>query len=235
MTTPSDQKFSVDLILRLACAAQRANGKYIKDGDAGAVYADDGKMVGYTYTNKDLVRAMLLPNSYEAMKEYKPPLLNVTQADVELVEDIRKYFKRLLFSVIEGENDFQTTINALLNTDECNLSYLGFLVCLPSVYDRDSAKTRVKRTLKDCEAGVIGAVDDTVADLDAEIIEVKKSKNFDAHNVIAIVDNKIVSWMTSKPPTVGPAVIVKARVKGFNENWLTKLPETRLNYVKVAQ
>ena len=28
--------------------------------------------------------------------------------------------------------------------------------------------------------------------MDSEIVEVKKSKNFDAHNVIAIVDNKIV-------------------------------------------
>lgn len=233
MSSLDEKKFPVEQILLLSCAAQRMNGQYLKVSEA--VYADDGKLVGYKHNNKDLVKSMLVPSAFEAMKEFRPPLLNVNMADAELVKEIRQYFKRLLFSAIEGENEFQTTVNSLLGSEECGLSHVGFLVCLPSVYERDSNKTRVKRSLKDCEAGCLGAVGDELVDLDAEIVEVKKSKNFDAHNVLAIIDNKIVSWMTNKPPVVGPAVILKAKVKSFNENWITKLPETRLNYVKVYQ
>lgn len=232
MSVPSEKTFSVELILRLSCAAQRVNGTYLKVTEP--IYTSDNVLAGYKFANKDLVRSMLL-GSHEGYGEFKPQLLNVINEDVEQVEDIRKYFKRLIFAAVEGENEFQMTVNQLLNTEEIELNKLGFLVCLPSVYDKDSTKTRVKKSLKECEAGVIGSVDDELRDLDSEIVEVRKSKNFEAFNVVAIVDNKIVSWMTKNAPQVGPAVILKAKVKGFNENWLTKLPETRLNYVKVYQ
>jgi hypothetical protein len=36
------KEFPIQQILELACAAQRVNGAYIKDGDATTVYAEDG-------------------------------------------------------------------------------------------------------------------------------------------------------------------------------------------------
>jgi hypothetical protein len=41
--------------------------------------------------------------------------------------------------------------------------------------------------------------------------------------------------MSNKEPTVGPAVVVKAKVKGFGINYQTGKTETRLNYVRIAQ
>ena len=105
---------------------------------------------------------------------------------------------------------------------------------LPSVYDKDSNKTRAKKALKDCEAGVVGAVDDELRDLDSEIVEVKKSKTYDAYNVLAIVDNKIVSWMSKYELKLGNTVIVKAKVKDHAKHWKHDIPVTRLNYVKAA-
>jgi hypothetical protein len=227
------KKYPVELILRLACAAQRVNNGYLKEHEG--IYTDDNKLVGVKYSNRDLIKVMLEPNQAIAQSEFKPQLLKVTKADVELAETIRKYFKRLIFAAVEGENEFQMTVNHLLSVEETEMNKLGFIACLPSVYEKDYNKTRATKALRDCEESVLGSVDDELRDLDSEIVEVKKSKNFDAHNVLAIVDNKIVSWMTKNPPTVGPAVILKAKVKGYNTNWLTKLPETRLNYVKVFQ
>jgi hypothetical protein len=229
-----EKMYSVELILRLACAAQRVNNGYLKGPEA--IYTDDSKLVGFKYSNRDLVMAMLDPDKVTTLGEHKPELLNVTRADADLVEKMRAYYKRLIFAAVEGTNEFQVTVNGLLNSEEVALSgTLGYLVCLPSVYERDKSKTYSTKALKDCEAGVIGTVDEWLNDKDSEIVDVKKSKNFDAYNVLAIIDNKIVSWMCNKPPVVGPAVVIRAKIKGYNENWLTKLPETRLNYVKVAQ
>jgi hypothetical protein len=72
-------------------------------------------------------------------------------------------------------------------------------------------------------------------DKDCEVIQVKKSKNFDGYGVLAIIDNKIVSWYSRHVLTVGPAVMIKCKIKEHSENWQTKKPETRLNYVKIAQ
>ena len=75
----------------------------------------------------------------------------------------------------------------------------------------------------------------SIVDKDCEIIEVKRSNNFDAYNILAIIDNKIVSWFSKHELKVGDCIVQKAKVKQHGENWLTKNSETRLNYVKAAQ
>lgn len=111
----------------------------------------------------------------------------------------------------------------------------GYVACLPSVHARDIVQTKVKRAARSVEEGCLAEIGSTVKDLDAEIISSVKSKNFEGWNIDAIISNKMVSWMNKTNLNLGPAVVVKAKVKDCNKHWKHQNDVTRLHYVKVAQ
>jgi len=106
---------------------------------------------------------------------------------------------------------------------------------LPSVQARDEAQNKIKKIARTVEEGFLGNPGDRLANLDCEILEVNKSKNYEAWNICAIIDNKMASWMSQTKLTVGPCVIIKAKVKDNSKHWRHGNDETRLNYVKAAQ
>jgi hypothetical protein len=227
-------EFPVQKVLELACAAQRTNQAYIKQAEYK--YDDEGKFLFVKHENKSLIRHALGIDKYSnTEQEFRPMQLFVEDADKELATEIRTYYKRLMFAAVKGDNDFQTEIFSLLMTEEMPGNKIGWIASLPSVYQRDVIKNKVERLFRNADNKYLADIGEVLLDKDCEILQVKRSKNFDAWNVSAIIDNKIVSWMSSKEVFVGPAVIVKAKVKQHVENWNCKKSETRLNYVKVAQ
>lgn len=227
-------EFPVQKVLELACAAQRTNKAYIKTAEY--IYDDQGKFVFVKHENKTLVRSALGIDKYDkAEQEFRPMQLFVEDQDKELADEIRSYYKRLMFSAVKGDNEFQTEVFSLLMTEDMPSNKIGFIACLPSVYVRDVGKNKLEKMFRIADSVALGEVGDMLLDKDCEILQVNRSKNFDAWNILAIIDNKIVSWMSNKEPRVGPAVVIKAKVKQHAENWLCKKIETRLNYVKIAQ
>lgn len=227
-------EYNTQKVLELACAAQRTYGAYIKEPEYK--YDSEGKFLFVKHTNKDLVKYALGILKYSnTEQEFRPFDLILTPEDAEQAEQIRKYFRRLMFSAVKGTNEFETEVNALLESETIPDKKVGYIACLPSVYLREKAKTDTKKSLADCEDSKLAEEGSNVLDKDCEILRVVRSKNFDAWNILAIIDNKIVSWMSSKEVKVGPAVVIKAKVKGFGANYQTGKTETRLNYVKVAQ
>lgn len=225
-------EFSVKQVLELACAAQRANGDYIKD--TVWIYDDDLKPLYRKEPNKFLMLFSLgcQPHYDDANR---PDILTITEQDKQQAEEIQKYFRKFMFGAIAGENEFQTEVNTILNSDTVKQNKFGFIACLPSVMARDVKRNVVKRSLRDCDNEPLAVVDAKLLDLDCEIVEVKRSNNFDAWNISAIINNKIVSWFSKIELKTGPCVIVKAKVKTHGENWTTKKVETRLNFVKAVQ
>ena len=226
----------VQKVLELACAAQRTNQSYIKTAEY--VYSNDEptKFMFVKHENKTLIRHALGIDKYSnTEQEFRPMQLFLEQQDKDLADEIRSYYKRLMFSAVKGDNEFQTEVFSLLMTEHMLANKIGFIACLPSVYVRDLGKTKLDRAFRQADNAVLGEVGDMLLDKDCEILQVNRSKNFDAWNILAIIDNKIVSWMNNKEPRVGPAVVIKAKIKQHAENWLCKKTETRLNYVKVAQ
>lgn len=227
-------EFSVQKVLELACAAQRTNKAYIKTAEY--VHDTEGKFLYVKHDNKTLIRYALGIDKYNnAEQEFRPMSIALETQDAELSEEIRSYYKRLMFSAVKGDNEFQTEIFSLLMTEHMPANKIGFIACLPSVYVRDMGKTKLERVFRQVDSMALGEVGDMLLDKDCEILQVNRSKNFDAWNILAIIDNKIASWMNNKEPKLGPAVIIKAKVKQHAENWLCKKTETRLNYVKIAQ
>ena len=225
--------FQVQQILELACAAQRINGAYLKETEW--VYDSEEKPVFQKQTNKILMLVTLTPAIWTADPAHQPLPLKVTEEDKLQAEAVRKYFRKFMFGAIAGENEFQTEVNAILSNDTVKTNKFGFIACLPSVMERDVKRSEIKKSLRECDNEALADVDKTVFDLDCEIIEVKRSNNFDAWNINAIINNKIVSWFSKKEMKAGPCVVQKAKVKSHGENWITKKIETRLNYVKAVQ
>jgi hypothetical protein len=227
------KEFPTQQVLELACAAQRVNGAYIKETEA--VYSDDGMYMYSKQTNKMLMLVTAHPAIWTADPKDKPADLNVLPEDIALAEEIKSYFKRLMFAAITGDNDFQTNINSFLNADGIESKNFGYIACLPSVYARDKAFNKIKKVARSLEEGYLGEVGSRLKDLDCEILESVKSKNFEGYNISAIINGKMASWLNKTDLTAGPCVIVKAKVKDHSKHWKHQNDVTRLNYVKAVQ
>lgn len=228
-----EREFSATQVLELACSAQRTNSDYVKEGLA--IYANDGKFMGMKTSNKLLIQLTLDIVKWSGEQKDHPALLKVTAEDKDFAAEIKKYYRRLMFAAIQGEDEFRTKVNALLESDVVKVGDFGFVACLPSVFRRDYAVYQTEKKAKLVDMEYIGLIGDNLLDKDCEILSSKKSKNFEAFNIDAIIDNKFVSWMSQKDLKPGNCVIVKAKVKAFSEHWKYKVPVTRLNYVKAAQ
>jgi hypothetical protein len=229
----SKKTFPTQQVLELACAAQRIHGAYIKEPEA--VWAEDGVYMYTKQTNKMLMLCTVDPAIWTADPKEAPIPLRVLPEDTAQAEEIKNYFKRLLFAAIEGENEFQTNINSFLSAEQIETKNFGYIACLPSVYARDKVHNKVKRAARSVEEGFLGEVGSNLKDLDAEILSSIKSKNFDGYNIDAIINNRMASWLNKTNLNPGACVIVKAKVKDHTKHWKHQNDVTRLNYVKAAQ
>lgn len=227
-------EYPLQQVLELACAAQRANNDYVKMTEP--VYSNDNKLMSYKWDNKLLMLTTLDPTKFTPSEDkLKPPLLCTNLEDRDLANEMQKFYRRLAFTAIEGDNEFLTTLNSLLNSDNVPTNRLGFIACLPSVYKRDINRYRIEKTVKVADDEYIGNIGDDLFDKDSEVLTCQRSKNFEAFNIEAIIDNKIASWMSKYELKLGPAVIVKAKIKDHAKHWKHGISVTRLNYVKAAQ
>ena len=229
----SKKEFPTQQVLELACAAQRVNGSYIKESEA--VWAEDGVYMYTKQTNKMQMLCTVIPTNWTADPKDAPMPLKVTEEDVALAQEIKTYYKRLLFAAIEGENDFQTNINSFLSSDNIETKNFGYIACLPHVYVKDKMQNKLKKVSRSVDEGYLGEVGSNLKDLDAEILSSVKSKNFEGYNIDAIISNKMVSWINKTSLNLGACVVVKAKVKDHSKHWKHQNDVTRLNYVKAAQ
>lgn len=218
--------------LELACAAHRINKGYLKEPKVE--YDSAGTVLFTVPTNRELIH-FNLKNPLVPVTAIAPLRVVITDEDREMVSSIRRYFRKLVFQAVKNDDEFWTQLNAILTNEEIAENRLGFVACLPTTYLRDAAATRFEKVVNDLTPSHLGLVNEQLLDKDCEIIEVKRSKNYDAWNFCAIIDNKLVSWMGSIELTLGACVIIKAKVKDHSLHWKYQIPETRLNYVKAFQ
>jgi hypothetical protein len=103
------------------------------------------------------------------------------------------------------------------------------------VYVKDKVQNKIKKVSRSVDEGYLGEVGSNLKDLDAEILSSIKSKNFEGYNIDAIINNKMVSWISKTGLELGACVIVKAKIKDHTKHWKHQNDVTRLNYVKAAQ
>lgn len=229
------KQLPLQTVLEVACAAQRYNKDYLKSYKE--IYSADGTVMAYDFPNKELMRQALGLTDHNPKQDpiFNAPLICTNLSDRDLANDIKKYYRRLMFNAVAGDDDFYTEVNALLNSENVPENRLGFIACLPHIYRKAIAKKTLEKVVDSLDAGYVGQIGDLLEDKDCEIIEVRRSKNYDAWNVLAIIDNKMVSWMGKYELIPGPCVVIRARVKDQAKHWGNQHDETRLNYVKAAQ
>lgn len=228
--------YPLQLMLELACAAQRVNNAYIKSTEA-VVSADNTKVLYYRHTNRSMMQVALGEFNSLSVSDplLQPPLICTNLADQELATEIQQYYRRLAFAAIQGDDEFKTELNSLLTSNEVPINKIGFIACLPSLFSRDYAKTQMEKRIKTLDQGHVALIGENILDKDCEILSIMRSKNFDAWNIDAIIDNKMVSWMSNSALKFGPCVVIKAKVKDHSSHWKYGVPVTRLNYVKAFQ
>lgn len=228
------KEFPLQEVLELACAAQRFNNEYLKTTES--VFNTEGKFMYMKHANKVLVRkALKLVDPNNVALEFAPQDIFVEDADREYAIEIQKYFKRLMFAAVKGDNEFQMEVNSLLTLAVVPENKIGFIACLPSVYRRDSAANQIEKRLRTLDNEYLAEINSSIFDKDCEILASQRSKNFDAWNIDAIIDNKMVSWFSKVDMKVGPCVVIKGKVKDHSNHWKYKNPVTRLNYIKAVQ
>jgi hypothetical protein len=227
------KEFPLQEVLELACAAQRVNKAYIKEVES--VFDIEGKFLFMKHANKALVRKALKLADSNTSPEFAPQDIFIEDVDRELAVEIQKYFKRLMFAAVKGDNEFQMEVNTLLTLAVVPENKIGFIACLPSVYRRDSANNQIENRIRTLDHEYLAPINSNIFDKDCEILASQRSKNFDAWNIDAIINNMMVSWMSKVDLKVGPCVIVKAKIKDHAKHWKHDNAVTRLNYVKAAQ
>jgi hypothetical protein len=227
------KEFPLQEVLELACAAQRVNKAYIKEVES--VFDTEGKFLFMKHSNKALVRKALKLAESNTSSEFAPQDIFVEDVDREYATEIQKYFRRLMFSAVKGDNEFQMEVNTLLTLGVIPENKIGFIACLPSVYKRDHANNQIEKRIRTTDKEYLGSIGSTILDQDCEIIGSVRSKNFDAWNIDAIINNKMVSWFSKIDMKVGPCVVVKGKIKDHSLHWKHQTPVTRLNYIKAVQ
>lgn len=227
--------FPVQRALELSCAAQRFNNCYQKESET--LWTDDGRTMGYKHSNKVLMLWTLDQTKREgADPQYVPPVIQTDERDSKLTEEIRTYYRRLMFSILaQPDNQFLQEVHSLLNKEMMNANKLGFVACLPHVYEKDRKRNDINKIIRDCENAYLAGKETKLFNLQATILDCARSKNFDAYNVLAIVENKLVSWFSKQKIEDKDISIASAKVKAHNENYFSKKYETRLNYVKIRK
>lgn len=230
------KEFATQDVLELACAAQRWNKGYLKTAEA--VFEDSGEIRFWKQPNKINIlyslKSYSVPDGIDPRQ--MPVQLQVEEEDRAEAAEIRKFFKRLVFSAVKGTNEFETEINAILSSDNVAANQIGYVACLPSVFKRDYSKNQIEKRARSLDKGYVGDIGQQLLDKDCEVLESNRSKNFDAFNITAIIDNKMVSWFSKTDLKLGACVLVKAKVKDHTTHWKLKDTDvTRLNYVKAAQ
>jgi hypothetical protein len=229
-----ERKASVQEILELSCSAYRTLGKYIKEAEFW--FKDiDPKQTPKEVPNKLLIQCTL--RYYKWEHNYMPPKdLVITQADKDLADEIRAYYRRLAFTIIgDDNNSFDSTVFSYLNATEMEISNVGFIAYLPEKYRKELSLNHVTKVLRTIDNDYLGSIGTEISDLDGEIIDIVQSKNYDAYNIHAVIDNKLCSWMTKSTLKLGPAIIINGKIKEHSKHWKYNNNVTRLHYVRIFQ
>ena len=230
-----NNSFSTQTVLELACATYRINGKYQKESQA--IYDNEGKYLYTKFANKTLM-LMAVGVDFRPDKYHKsqPPLVKIKGEDRDLANKIKKYYRKLVFSVLAENDLFWTTVNQLLTTDQIAKDSFGFVACLPHLYHKEVVEDSLNALYNSAEDRHLGSIGDTFNDRDCEVIEVRQSASYpELVNVYGIADSCLVWWMSRNPVIAGPCVIVKSKIKDHSTHWKNEKRVTRLNYVVAAQ
>lgn len=215
-------------VLVLACAIQRAKGKYVNI--YSSIVFDENVIP--EYTNKDVLFFYLVPC---AKPEGYVPDLKVLPEDHQQVQDIIKFYRKLTFGVLaENLNDYLKNISRILGNAECQQKDLGVISSIPNTYLRDVARADKDAIIKATTGEVFGNVGDSV-ELFCHLVDVRYIEKIECHAHTAVDSSgRLIEFLGKKQLGFEKDDIhIRAKIKDHREHFQTKKPLTQLNYVKL--
>ena len=218
--TPGDL-FPVATVWAAACAAQRINGRYIKQDEFD--YPEGGQAVLTATASRTTMRELLA----------NPDLL--TAQDFEQGAECKTFLQNdITFRALKNKlTEFDSATSKVLaveeNFDSAQHKYeLAVIASLPASRTRALERQATDSRVRQATGAYVGAVGDKVA-LDVEVIKTNYSQQWNTWYATAITsDNRAVFFAFREQLTIGNSILIKGTVKAHRTG------TTQLNRVKIV-
>jgi len=208
--------FTADQVWGLAVQVNELNKGYYKDD----VWDHSGDAPIRTHrANKTLLKELLRDNA--------------TPTDDEIAQGqaIRKHFKGFLLKQLTGTmSDFDRTALQLAEMDQFQTQdtyEFAVISCLPNRCQKDQVRSQVQ-SAKQVSTPLDGQKGDLIK-IEVDILMCVRSSTYNKCRISAKAMDKVVDFWYPTPLAEGSTVVIKARIKEFLDDGVT-----RLNYVKLA-
>lgn len=222
--------FPIEQSLEFSFAAFRVNGGYNKTNG----YDPNGRV--FRFSNKEIVYYMSSMSSKETTTTWIPETfvpVEVTDEDRENVKELHKFFRRYTMLVFgDSLNQFQKDMYAVYSKEKVSSKDLGFVAYIPQFFKNESSELAYKKALKDSYSESKHFLDKQVIGV-AEILKRIYLKDYGIFLYIAGVNGNLVNFTKNESIEVGSVYSIRAKVKASDFERETRLPMTKLNYVKL--
>ncbi len=219
--------YPVDRVLGIAFAAYRKNDGYVKQ--------TNGVGSERVWSNKELVSfTMSSQEGSNWVPETFVPL-EITDVDNEKVTSTKQYIKRYTLNLLSGDiTSFQQDVFDAVMSDEITANKISLIAYVPEFVERELKQKEYVKRLKAEFANSVHYTDRVTG-----VCEILKSfylKNYETYLYVGGIDGNLVTFTnTSNRYVVGKKYKLTAKTKKADQCNDTKLPQTRLNYVKMKE
>ena len=228
-------EFDNKIVLATAFATHRVNGGHFSDtrrfSEGTATLFSNKEMMIYNLSPED---DKLIPADFQKFKVLEEDYKNA-EAGVAFL------MKENALQIIAGTlTDFMKNLLALIKAEKIQRDHFGIVCLLPKIYFEKNKTKSLKKDMKETYGASthIGSVGDKLFDQEVFVTDIKFVEKFGCHAINGVIGNNLISFFKEfeqgKPlPKVDATLKINAKVKRHGENWITKMPETQLNYVKI--
>ena len=218
--TPGDL-FPVATVWAAACAAQRINGRYIKQDEFD--YPEGGQAVLTATASRTTMRELLANPDRLTAQDFEQG----AECKTFLQNDIT--FRALKNKLTEFDSATSKVLAVEENFDSAQHKYeLAVIASLPASRTRALERQATDSRVRQATGAYVGAVGDKVA-LDVEVIKTNYSQQWNTWYATAITsDNRAVFFAFKEQLTIGNSILIKGTVKAHRTG------TTQLNRVKIV-
>lgn len=227
--------FPTKEIIELAYAAYRVNKGYEKHTRRHSENPP-------TFANKELIAYTLQSRYNKDMflpEDFTP--LEVLPADKDAMANGDKHMRRYTLLAMGDLPDFESDLFAAYSSEEMPIGRVGLLGYLPAFIDRELEAKVYKQRMKIefADSSYLGIAGDKVDPADVEILKVIPLNNDfygePAYMHFGAIGKDLVCFTKKDKFAVGQTYQIVGKVKGHDVERDSKLPLTRLNYVKIRK
>lgn len=227
-------EFKTSYVLENAFAAYRVNRGYHKE-----TMTSVGNF-GTRFSNRDLVSHQIHQGldvdsvlKYWIPEDFVP--FTITDEDIEAKNIADKHMRRYALLSLGVLSQFERDVYTAYSRETTSSSHIGILTYFPEFANRELEKKLYVSRLKTDFAESTVIVDKRVENVTLEILKHIPLHMYGTNRYIGGIENKLVSFTKDEVLKVGEVYQLNARVKGSDMERDTKLPLTKLNYVKLKK